>query len=125
MDRQPEADVEEIDEADMVEVLWESGDGSRELSPEQNPTGTKRKESTTITTTGESEGKASSPEKKKKKKALTAAKSTRMYEASTSAPVSGDAAPAPSLTQLPPMAREEERRLVGIKETITREYCFE
>ena len=44
-----------------------------------------------------------------------------MNGASTSAPVFGDAAPAPTLPQLPPMAREQERRPVRIKETITRE----
>ena len=125
LDRHPEADVEEVDEADMVEILPESGDGSGEPSQEKAQTGTKRKESTTTTTTGESDGKVSSPEKKKKK--TPTATKTRMYEASTctSAPVSGDAAPAPTLPQLPTMAREQERRLVKIKETITREYYFE
>lgn len=125
LDRHPEADVEEVDEADMVEILPESGDGSGEPFQEEAQTGTKRKESTTTTTTGESDGKVSSPEKKKKK--TPTATKTRMYEASTftSAPVSGDAAPAPTLPQLPTMAREQERRLVKIKETITREYYFE
>ena len=123
LEMHPETDVEKIDVADMVEILPASGDGSGEPSQEKAQTGTKRKESTTTTTTGESDGKVSSPEKKKKK-ALTATK-TRMYEASTSAPVSGDAAPAPTLPQLAPMVREQERHLVRIKETITREYYFD
>ena len=41
----PEVDVEELDEADMVEVLPESGD--RGPSTEKSQTGTKRKRATT------------------------------------------------------------------------------
>ena len=111
----PEVDVEELDEADMVEVLPESGD--RGPSTVTSQTGTKRRELLLLVSLAvvralwEEEG------------ILLPHKST-IDGASTSAVLSPamQLRRASILPQLPPMAREQVRHLVRITETITRDY---